>query len=36
MKGKIVIIAKFHWTDLVIESHSRGTKPVLKLDKYGT
>ena len=26
-KGKIGIIAKFHRTDLVICSHSRGTKP---------
>ena len=25
-KGKIGIIAKFHRTDLVIRSHSRGTK----------
>ena len=26
-KGKIGIIAKFHRTDLVFRSHSRGTKP---------
>ena len=41
-KGKICIIAKFHWTDLVICSHSRERKTLtysrrnnLQPEKYG-
>ena len=33
-KGKTSIIAKFHRTDLVICSHSRGENPVLWSNKY--
>ena len=33
--GKTCIIAKLHWTELVICSHSReGKNPVLSLNKY--